>query len=459
MNWKLFFFISFLCISFGMAETVLTGYVRDSDNTPIENARVHLSSTDTTLSTCEEGSFAFNDLVSIIENDLPETGQSLNLTIESDDMLISSPISIKRVVAYTIQGRIIQDIFSGTLDPGSHRLSWNPGGSVHFIQVVTADGSYVFRHFPQNRGRSLRRKLSPAVTVSSRGTITAAETAVIDTLSISHPDYTEKEVSIETYDEVVHINLERKTKTLTGYILMEDETPIENAQVVLESTGNAQNTDREGRFSFSDLTEPENGEDILNVSHADFADTAVTIDSYDETVYIFPERKTKTLTGYILLDNETPIQYAQVVLESTGDSQNTDREGRFSFSDLTEPENGEDILNISHADYIDTAVTIDSYDETVYIYLEENTRLVAQIDRNRCSNCRHCIRYCPNGAIVMDGWDVVIDPDLCEGESCGDCMNACSKGAISFVEVFFEKMSALFSYITLSLSSFFSPTA
>ncbi len=50
------------------------------------------------------------------------------------------------------------------------------------------------------------------------------------------------------------------------------------------------------------------------------------------------------------------------------------------------------------------------------------------VDRGRCTDCKLCHHYCPDGAM---GFDVVVDLDYCTG--CGICAEACPVKAIKMV--------------------------
>lgn len=63
---------------------------------------------------------------------------------------------------------------------------------------------------------------------------------------------------------------------------------------------------------------------------------------------------------------------------------------------------------------------------------KRSVRMIAKVDREKCTCCGLCIDICPDQAISMnDG--VVIDPSKCTG--CGSCANECPNEAISMSEV------------------------
>lgn len=45
------------------------------------------------------------------------------------------------------------------------------------------------------------------------------------------------------------------------------------------------------------------------------------------------------------------------------------------------------------------------------------------------SNCFECRFACPNRAILFDGWDMVVQKDVCR--DCGTCLGVCKNNAIS----------------------------
>ncbi|MBN2381275.1 4Fe-4S binding protein [bacterium] len=58
--------------------------------------------------------------------------------------------------------------------------------------------------------------------------------------------------------------------------------------------------------------------------------------------------------------------------------------------------------------------------------------MVAEIDREKCTNCGSCLDSCPVDAITMDD-RVVINIDECIG--CGSCVVSCPNQAIALMEM------------------------
>jgi len=54
-----------------------------------------------------------------------------------------------------------------------------------------------------------------------------------------------------------------------------------------------------------------------------------------------------------------------------------------------------------------------------------------EIDVERCTGCRICWVFCPEGAIKLEKEVVVVDYDYCKG--CGICANECPLGAITMI--------------------------
>ena len=50
------------------------------------------------------------------------------------------------------------------------------------------------------------------------------------------------------------------------------------------------------------------------------------------------------------------------------------------------------------------------------------------VDKGICNGCGNCLYACTEGAISMVGGDAWIDPELCNG--CGVCVYYCPRGAI-----------------------------
>ena len=47
---------------------------------------------------------------------------------------------------------------------------------------------------------------------------------------------------------------------------------------------------------------------------------------------------------------------------------------------------------------------------------------------DKCNLCGDCVEECPLQAILREGDDVVIDPEICT--ECGYCSDICPEGAI-----------------------------
>lgn len=54
------------------------------------------------------------------------------------------------------------------------------------------------------------------------------------------------------------------------------------------------------------------------------------------------------------------------------------------------------------------------------------------VDKNKCSKCLLCWKFCPEPCITMVDGLPVIDYDYCKG--CGICIEVCPKKAIIFEE-------------------------
>ena len=53
------------------------------------------------------------------------------------------------------------------------------------------------------------------------------------------------------------------------------------------------------------------------------------------------------------------------------------------------------------------------------------------IDRERCTRCMICWKYCPDDCIKIKDDEIEIDYDYCKG--CGICANECRRNAIEMV--------------------------
>jgi ferredoxin len=51
------------------------------------------------------------------------------------------------------------------------------------------------------------------------------------------------------------------------------------------------------------------------------------------------------------------------------------------------------------------------------------------VDAERCDSCATCNKFCPTGAIKVEGETAVIDKDACVG--CGACVNVCPESAVT----------------------------
>jgi len=52
------------------------------------------------------------------------------------------------------------------------------------------------------------------------------------------------------------------------------------------------------------------------------------------------------------------------------------------------------------------------------------------VDPKTCIACESCLRWCPEGAISMQGDSAVLDQERCIG--CGECLATCQAGAVRF---------------------------
>lgn len=60
---------------------------------------------------------------------------------------------------------------------------------------------------------------------------------------------------------------------------------------------------------------------------------------------------------------------------------------------------------------------------------ERMKKMIAIVDKVRCSGCGDCMMVCPVDAITMALGKAEVDPDECIG--CGACVDECRRGAIS----------------------------
>ncbi|MCK4806585.1 MAG: T9SS type A sorting domain-containing protein [Candidatus Aegiribacteria sp.] len=85
-----------------------------------------------------------NSLVLNLENPMPNpvtTGASLGFTVPSGGNV--------RLNVYDVSGRIVETVFNGNVEGGSHSVEWNPGSSVssgvYFVRLDTEEGSVTVR--------------------------------------------------------------------------------------------------------------------------------------------------------------------------------------------------------------------------------------------------------------------------------------------------------------------------
>ena len=55
-----------------------------------------------------------------------------------------------------------------------------------------------------------------------------------------------------------------------------------------------------------------------------------------------------------------------------------------------------------------------------------------EVDREKCTGCLICWKFCPEVCIVMEGEKPAIDMDYCKG--CGICAKECPPKCITMVE-------------------------
>ncbi|MHA1484586.1 MAG: ATP-binding protein, partial [Candidatus Thorarchaeota archaeon] len=62
------------------------------------------------------------------------------------------------------------------------------------------------------------------------------------------------------------------------------------------------------------------------------------------------------------------------------------------------------------------------------------TRLMIQIDEEKCNGCGLCVPGCAEGALqIIDGKAKVVSESYCDG--LGACMGECPQGALTLIEV------------------------
>jgi len=65
----------------------------------------------------------------------------------------------------------------------------------------------------------------------------------------------------------------------------------------------------------------------------------------------------------------------------------------------------------------------------VFAIIWSQSRILFEVDANKCIGCRQCEAVCPTDAITIVNGKAVIDPDKCIG--CGKCVDVCPVNAIS----------------------------
>ena len=65
----------------------------------------------------------------------------------------------------------------------------------------------------------------------------------------------------------------------------------------------------------------------------------------------------------------------------------------------------------------------------VFAIVWSQSRILFEVDANKCIGCRQCEAACPTDAITIVNGKAVIDPDKCIG--CGKCVDVCPVNAIS----------------------------
>ena len=62
--------------------------------------------------------------------------------------------------------------------------------------------------------------------------------------------------------------------------------------------------------------------------------------------------------------------------------------------------------------------------------LRQHSVMKPEVNRDDCTGCGNCARWCPESAISLDDGIAVIDPKICIG--CGECVTACRFDAIAY---------------------------
>lgn len=63
-----------------------------------------------------------------------------------------------------------------------------------------------------------------------------------------------------------------------------------------------------------------------------------------------------------------------------------------------------------------------------------DTSTLIEKDDDRCIHCGACVSLCPMDALHFEeNHTVALDPDLCNGSSCGLCVDACIRAAIRLI--------------------------
>ena len=154
------------------------------------------------------------------------------------------------------------------------------------------------------------------------------------------------------------------------------DTPIANAQVVLQGAGNyTATTDANGNFHFNSI---KTGSYTLTVTHADYttATQSVTVSQNTSDIVVKMQKTnqtTGTLTGLVKIkDSSTAIANATVAIKDTTLTATTDANGNFSFANLAY---GTYTLNVSKDGFVGTSkdVEVNQASINVEIFMEKNT--------------------------------------------------------------------------------------